>query len=78
MVYAVRTTPTLPLVGAAVVGVVKLAIKDADQGHLDRVRAARRGEWLRAGPRPARCATPCGCCAHPKRLWREQRRWRSG
>ena len=27
LVYAVRTTPTLPLVGAAVLGVVKLAIK---------------------------------------------------
>lgn len=27
VVYAVRTTPTLPLVGGAVVGVVKLAVK---------------------------------------------------
>jgi uncharacterized protein YndB with AHSA1/START domain len=32
MVYAVRTTPTLPVVGAAVVGVVKLAIKSLING----------------------------------------------
>ncbi len=32
MVYAVRTTPTLPLVGGAVVGVVKLAIKSLIDG----------------------------------------------
>lgn len=32
MVYAVRTTPTLPLVGPAVVGVAKLAIKALIRG----------------------------------------------
>ncbi|MFN8163523.1 MAG: SRPBCC family protein [Solirubrobacterales bacterium] len=32
MVYAVRTTPTLPYVGAAVVAVVKLAIKSLIKG----------------------------------------------
>ncbi|HZO07511.1 MAG TPA: SRPBCC family protein [Solirubrobacterales bacterium] len=32
MVYAVRTTPTLPVVGAAVVGVVKQAIKALIKG----------------------------------------------
>jgi uncharacterized protein YndB with AHSA1/START domain len=32
VVYAVRTTPTLPLVGGAVVGVVRLAIKQLLEG----------------------------------------------
>jgi uncharacterized protein YndB with AHSA1/START domain len=32
MVYAVRTTPTLPLGGAAVVGAIKLAIKSLLKG----------------------------------------------
>lgn len=32
MVYAVRTTPTLPLVGAAVVGVAKLGVKSLIDG----------------------------------------------
>lgn len=32
VVYAVRTTPTLPLVGGAVVGVVKLAIRQLLDG----------------------------------------------
>lgn len=32
MVYAVRTNPTLPLVGPAVVGVVKLAIRSLIRG----------------------------------------------
>lgn len=32
MVYAVRTTPTLPFAGAAVVGVVKLGIKSLLKG----------------------------------------------
>jgi uncharacterized protein YndB with AHSA1/START domain len=32
MVYAVRTVPTLPLVGGAVVGVVKLAIQSLVKG----------------------------------------------
>ncbi len=35
VVYAVRTTPTLPLAGGAVVGVVKLAIKQLLRGVSD-------------------------------------------
>ena len=32
MTYAVRTMPTVPLVGAAVVGVVKLGVKQLIDG----------------------------------------------
>lgn len=44
VVYAVRTTPTLPLVGGAVVAVVKLAIKQLLDGiHKESERRAANG-----------------------------------
>ena len=59
------------------VAVVKQAIKSLINGISAESERQRRGEWLRAGRRPA-CATRSTLLRHPQRLWREHRPWAIG
>ena len=68
VIYAVRTTPTLPLVGAVFMAILKQAIKDLIGGVAkESERRAANGEGVR---RFRRLRTPIGCCASA-RLRRE-------